>query len=94
MSNKKTNTLLFILAATVANILITIISFFVFYLLYALLIKPWLPENSTIWCLALIFLIALVVSFITYQKLVKLFMKKVDVQKYFDPIFKGPTSRG
>ena len=85
--NKKTNTALFILAATAVNILLTIISFAVFYLLYAFFLQSRLPESSVIWCLAGLFLVALVVSFLAYQALLKVFMKKVDVQKYFDPIF-------
>jgi hypothetical protein len=85
--NKKTNTLLFILAATLANITLTLLSFLIFYLLYAVLLAPRLPADSVIWCLALIFLIALAATFIVYQALLKLFMKKVIVQKYFDSIF-------
>jgi hypothetical protein len=92
--SKKTNTLLFILIATVSNVLLTIISFFMLYLPYALWIAPRLPPSSVIWVLALLFLIALVISFIVYQALLKLFMKKVDVRKYFDLFVKGPTSRG
>jgi hypothetical protein len=84
--NRKINTLLFILAATVTNIALTLLSFLIFYLLYAAFLSPRLPTDSVIWCLALIFLAALVVSFIAYRALLKLFMKKVDVQKYFDPI--------
>jgi hypothetical protein len=87
--SRKTNTLLFILAATIANIALTLISFLIFYLLYAALLAPRLPAGSVIWCLALIFLAALAVSFLVYQALLKLFMKKVDVQRYFDPIFKS-----
>jgi hypothetical protein len=78
---------LFILAATLANITLTLISFLVLYLLYAVLLSPRLPADSVIWCLALIFLIALAAAFIVYQALLKLFMKKVNVQKYFDSIF-------
>jgi hypothetical protein len=85
--NKKTNTLLFILAATLANIVLTIISFLLLYLLYAVLLSPRLPADSVIWCLAIIFILALIVAFFVYQGLLKLFQKKVDVQKYFDPIF-------
>ena len=91
--NRKTNTLLFILAATITNIALTIISFLIFYLLYAVLLAPWLPADSVIWCLALIFLAALVVSFLVYQALLKLFMKKVNVQKYFDPILNTRKGR-
>ena len=87
--NKKTNTALFILVATVANILLTIVSFAVLYLLYAVLLQPRLSAESVIWCLALLFLAALLVSFLVYQALMKVFIKKVDVQKYFDPIFKA-----
>jgi hypothetical protein len=92
--SKKTNTLLFILIATAANVLLTIISFLILYLPYALWIAPRLPPSSVILALALMFLMALVSSFIVYQALLKLFMKKVDVRKYFDPFVKGPSGRG
>jgi uncharacterized membrane protein YbhN (UPF0104 family) len=92
--NKKTNVLLFILIATVTNIVITLIYFFILYLLYSALIAPRLPANSAILSLALIFMAALAVSFITYQKLLKLFIKKVNVRKYFEPVLKDPTLRG
>jgi hypothetical protein len=85
--NSKTNTVLFVLIATLTNIALTLISFLLFYLLYAVLLSPRLPADSVIWCLALIFIIALIVSFIVYQALLKLFMKKVDIQKYFAPVF-------
>jgi hypothetical protein len=92
--SRKTNTLLFVLIATAANILLTVVSFLVLYLPYALLIAPRLPPSSVIWILALLFLAALIISFIVYQALLKLFIKKVDVRKHFDPLLKGPTSRG
>jgi hypothetical protein len=92
--SKKTNTLLFILIATVSNVLLTLVSFLLLYLPYALWIAPRLPPSSVIWVLAALFLIALVISFIAYQALLKLFMKKVDVRKHFDLFVKGPTGRG
>jgi uncharacterized membrane protein YbhN (UPF0104 family) len=92
--NKKTNTLLFILIAMMTNIVATLIYFFILYLLYSVFIAPRLPANSEVLSLALIFLAALAISFITYQKLLKLFIKKVDVRKYFEPVLKDPTSRG
>jgi uncharacterized membrane protein YhaH (DUF805 family) len=92
--SKKTNTLLFILIASLANILLTVLSFLVLYLPYALLVAPRLPPSSVIWIMALLFLLALVISFIVYQALLKLFMKKVDVGKHFESFVKGPTSRG
>jgi hypothetical protein len=92
--SKKTNTLFFILIAAAANVLLMIVVFLVLYLPYALLLAPRLPPGSVIWILALLFLAALVISFIVYQILLKLFIKKVDMRKYFSPLFKDPTSRG
>ena len=92
--SRKTNTLLFILIARLATILLTIVSFLVLYLPYALFIAPRLPSSSVVWILALLFLLALAISFIVYQALLKLFMKKVDVRKHFESFVKGPTSRG
>jgi hypothetical protein len=92
--NKKANTLLFILAAMMTNIVIILIYFSILYLLYSTLIAPRLPAHSVVLSLGLIFLAALALSFITYQKLLKLFIKKVDVRKYFAPVLKDPTSRG
>jgi hypothetical protein len=92
--SRKTNTLFFMLIATAANILLTVVSFLVLYLPYALLLAPRLPPSSVIWILALLFLAALVISFIVYQALLKVFVKKVDVRKHFDSLVKDPTSRG
>jgi hypothetical protein len=92
--SKKTNTLLFVLAASLVNIALTVASFLLLYLPYALLLAPRLPPSSVIWILALLFLLALALSFIVYQALLKLFIKKVDVGKHFDSFVKGPTSRG
>jgi hypothetical protein len=91
--SRKTNTLLFVLIATVANILLTVVSFLVLYFPYALFIAPRLPPSSLIWSLALLFLLALVISFIAYNTLLKLFIKKVDVQKRFGFPVKETTSR-
>jgi hypothetical protein len=87
--SKKTNTLLFILGATVFNILVTIISFVVLLFLYTRIPADRLPEGAFVWGSIVIFVGATVLSFIVYQSLLKLMIKKVDVNKYFDPIFKG-----
>jgi hypothetical protein len=92
--SRKTNTLLFMLIATAANILLTIVSFLLLYLPYALLLAPRLPPSSVLWILALLFLAALVISFLVYQALLKLFVRKVNVGKHFESLVKDPTSRG
>lgn len=87
--NKKTNTLLFIIGGTVFNILITVLSFLAFLFLYSTVLHSRLPESAAAWALPVIFVAAIVVSFLVYRLVMKIIMKKVDMDKYFDPIF-GP----
>ncbi|MDR1251170.1 MAG: leader peptide processing enzyme [Treponema sp.] len=87
--NKKVNTLLFILGATLFNIIITVLGFVCLLLLYVKLIIPFLPEEGRSWGFPLIFIAAIVLSFVIYRFVLKLLMKKVDTGKYFDPIFGG-----
>ena len=88
--SKKTNTLLFILGGTVFNILITVLCFFLLATLSRLFIVPLLPPDSTAWSWLItgIFIAAIVVSFVVYRLAIKIIMKKVDMDKYFDPIFR------
>ena len=87
--NKKTNTLLFILAGTVFNILITILSFVLLWVLAGLLIIPRLSQDSAAWgwLMPATFIAAIIISFLVYRLIIKILMKKVDMEKYFDPIF-------
>ena len=85
--SKKTNTLLFILGGTVFNILTTLICFFIFLALYSRFIYPAVPESSASWALPAVFVLAIVASFFVYRQAVKMVTKKVDMEKYFDPIF-------
>jgi K+ transporter len=87
--NKKANTLLFVLGATVFNILSTIIVFFALFLIYVKFIATTLPENVAGGAISILFVLALAASFLIYNKGLKFLMKKVDMDKYFDPIFHG-----
>jgi hypothetical protein len=90
--NKKVNTFFFIITATVVNVLITIILFAIIVALFTLLIAPHVSQEVTTWASMLIFIIAISLSFIIYQFIIKLFTKKVNMEKYFDPIV-APKSR-
>jgi hypothetical protein len=89
--SKKSNTLLFILGATVFNIVTTILCVVLLGAVYFTLIAPRLsnPETSAALALPVIFIGAIVLSFLIYRFILKLIMKKVDVEKHFDPIFGG-----
>lgn len=93
--------MLFILAATIFNILITIVSFLALLLLFTFIIMPNLPGaaagQTTAWAIPVMFIGSIAVSFAIYRLILKVFMKKINIEKYFDPIFRGrrpPSRRG
>ena len=85
--NKKANTILFILGATLFNILVAVISFIGLTVLYARYIMALIPESSRAWGFSLIFIMSIIISFLVYRYLLKYLLKKIDVEKYFDPLF-------
>jgi Na+-driven multidrug efflux pump len=87
--SKKTNSMLFILIATIVNIVITLVCMLLLLLLYARLICPHLPPESAAWGIPVIFICAIVISFLIYRAGIKFFSKKIDMEKNFDPLFCG-----
>lgn len=87
--NKKTNSIVFMLVATVVNIILTLVCMFLLFVIYAKFLAPILPADSAAWGVPIIFIAAIALSFIIYRAGIKLFSKKVDVEKHFDPLFGG-----
>jgi hypothetical protein len=89
--SKKTNTLLFILGATVFNILTTVVFLLILLVIYARFVAPLFPEGSESagWGFPVIFIASFALSFVLYRLILKQVMKKIDMEKYFDPIFGG-----
>jgi hypothetical protein len=87
--NKKINTLLFVLGATLFNIIVTVVFFIGLLLLYAKFFLPLIPESGRAWGFPLLFVAAIVLSFLTYRFALNLLMKKIKVENYFDPVFGG-----
>ena len=85
--SKKTNTLWFILGATVFNIVSTMIFFIVLLAIFARVFMPNLPESAVAWGIPVIFIGSIALSFVLYRFILKQVMKKVDLEKYLDPIF-------
>lgn len=85
--NKKVNTLIFILCATVFNILVAIISFILLTFFYVRFIMTMLPETGYSWGFTLVFLSSIAISFLVYRYVLKYLLTKVEIEKYFDPLF-------
>lgn len=86
--SKKTNTFLFLIGATVFNIVITIASFIVMIILYGRFLAPTLPAEAASWGLPIIFVAAIALAFVIYRFAIKIMLKKVDAEKTFDPLFR------
>ena len=85
--NKKVNTLLFVLGATVFNLVVMGILFIIPLLVLLAVFKDSLGQVFPILSL-LLFFGALVGSFFIYGFVMKRIQARVDMDKYFDPIFK------
>lgn len=72
----KGRVLLFVLGATLGNILLMALSFVLFMLLYSVLLAKILPPEALIWAIAVAFLLALVVSTFVYRRVLKLLRER------------------
>ncbi|MDR3248195.1 MAG: leader peptide processing enzyme [Treponema sp.] len=84
--NKRANTILFILGATVFNVLLYIICFLVLLVIYS---RLGIPDSAQQWGLIIIMILPIVISFVVYRFALKLLLKKIDVEKHFAPLFGG-----
>ena len=91
--NKKVNAILFVLGATLFNILVTVVSFILLLVICSKFIIPHLPEAAQAqaagWSVVLIFIAAIAISFVAYRLALKLLLNKVQIDKYLDPLFSG-----
>jgi len=85
--NKKINTLIFILCATLFNIFITVVCFIILILLYINFLMPVISEANRSWGFSILFLASIIISFLVYRFLIKYLTVKFDFEKYFDSIF-------
>ncbi len=89
--NKKVNTVLFILGATFVNILTMLLILILGLYLISVLLSESARESAGQFLFILVFLISIGGSFFVYNRLIKYVSKKLDMDKYFHPIF---TPRG
>jgi hypothetical protein len=85
--NKKLNTILFIIGGTVFNVLVTVITFLVLFIICSKLLIGRISEDAYGWLLPVIFVASIAASFFIYRLVIKIVTKKVDVEKYFNPLF-------
>ncbi len=87
--NKKLNSVFFIIGATVLNLVIMIGIFILLTILYGRFLAPHLAnQTSGQIILVFIFFISVIGSYVFYHLFIKWISNKIDMEKYFDPIFR------
>lgn len=85
--NKKLNSVLFILGATLFNTIIAVISFAVFSILFYIYIVPIIAETGYQWGVVVVLIASIAVAMAVYRVVLKWLLNKVEIEKYFDPLF-------
>jgi hypothetical protein len=85
--NKKANTVLFMLGATIVNVIMMILIFLALMLLYAWLVPGGFSTQAGQIVGILIFLASIGLTYFLYHRMIKWISNKWNLDEYFDPIF-------
>ncbi len=85
--NKKLNTALFIIGASILNVILMVILMAVGLALISLIIPENISSTIASALFILVFLLSVAGSFFAYHKGIKLLANRVDMNKYFHPVF-------
>jgi hypothetical protein len=84
---KNANTVLFIVAATGFNIVLTGLIFTLLFLFFFVVVRPFISDGYVVFGLPVVFIVSILLSFSIYRALLKRFMKNIDTEKIFDTSF-------
>jgi hypothetical protein len=84
--NKKLNTVLFLLAATVLNIFLILVLMLAGLYLVGVVAGDSIGRNAAGFAFFAVFIFAIGGSLFLYHRIVKLISKKIDMDTYFHPI--------
>ena len=84
-SRKKRNTAIFMLIATVINIVLMTVFMLIGYILLVRFANPDKPEAGQIW-LIVIFIGSIILAWFIYSRMIKWYTKRVDVNEKFAPL--------
>lgn len=87
--NKKLNTILFLIGGTVFNIVVTLGAILMLVVLWVRFIGPHVSDSVNSIGLVLAFVGGALIAFLLYRLVFGILIKKVDIEKYFEPLFKS-----
>lgn len=85
--NKKINTVLFVLGASILNILLMLLLIVLGLALVGTVAGDSMSEGAASMMFLGVFVFAIAGAFFIYHRLVRFISKKIDMDKYFHPIF-------
>ena len=85
--NKKLNTALFIIGASILNVILMIVLMTIGLAMISLVIPKNISPTVASGLFILVFLLSVAGSFFAYHKSIRFLSKKVNMEKYFHPIF-------
>ena len=91
--NKKVNTALFIIGATVVNLVLMAVLILLGFLIVSLLPLNNASQGITTAVVILIFFGSIIGTFVIYHNMVKYLSTKIDMDKYFHPIIKRKENK-
>ena len=86
--NKRANTLLFIAGATLVNLISMVVVFFVLLLIFGRLLAPIIPARLGQLLLPILFVASMVITYFVYQRLIRWLSGRIELTRYFEPIFR------
>ena len=86
--NKKVNTVLFLLGATVFNLLVMFLLIVLFLVLISAVFRDSLNPNVLSILMIVVFIGSIAASFFIYGRVVKWLSRRIDMDKYFIPLFR------
>lgn len=85
--NKRVNTVLFVVGASVVNVIIMLVLFLGLFVVFARFVAPSLSPGANQLIMVLIFVISIAATYFIYHRMVRWLSTKIEMDKYFDPIF-------
>ena len=85
--NKKANTVLFMLGATVFNVVTMVAIFVVLFLLYGRFLATYISPQVGQVIIIVLFIGSIALTYFIYHRLIRWISNKWNLDDYFDPIF-------
>ncbi|MFP4329530.1 MAG: hypothetical protein ACLFP6_02315 [Spirochaetaceae bacterium] len=85
--NKRVNTILFVLGASVVNVILMLALFLALFVLFARFLAPSLSPGLNQLIMVVIFVLSIGATYFIYHRMVRWLSTKIDFGNYFDPIF-------